>query len=151
MDASSLNKMVPSFMKSDQVASDGNRADLMADRAKESPEESDVKGDVFFEGFLEKKGGGTSTLGRRQWNRRWFQIRGLMVSYYKNKNVAKPSGEIRLDGCRIDVSEESTDKGHYEITIREQHGREFRARANSRGEINEFKAAIEKAIAASSR
>ena len=143
--------MVPNPMKSDQVTSDGNRADLIANRAKEYVEESGVKGDVYFEGFLEKKGGGTSTLGRRQWNRRWFQIRGLMVTYYKNKNVAKPSGEIRLDRCRINVSEESTDKGHYEITIHEQDGREFRARADTRSEINEFKAAIEKAIAASSR
>ena len=46
-----------------------------------------------MEGFLNKKGRGESTFGRRNWKRRWFVLDGQYLTYYESFDVklGKPS------------------------------------------------------------
>ena len=42
------------------------------------------------EGYLEKRGKGSSALGRQNWKRRWFVLEGSSLSYYDKENSSKP-------------------------------------------------------------
>jgi hypothetical protein len=62
-----------------------------------------------MEGWLEKKGGGSSTFGRRNWKVRWFILEGTKITYYENFDRASgfpsnPKGEYDVLGCDADVA-----------------------------------------------
>ena len=59
------------------------------------------KGVPILQGFLEKKGGGTSVFGRRNWKRRWFILYTDKLKYYESERTAilkpnDPLGEVRF-------------------------------------------------------
>jgi hypothetical protein len=39
-----------------------------------------------MEGYLYKKGTGSSAIGRKNWKRRWFLLEGAALSYYESFN-----------------------------------------------------------------
>lgn len=45
-------------------------------------------------GWLYKKGGGMSTLSRRNWKMRWFVLRDSKLMYYENDSEEKLKGTI---------------------------------------------------------
>eukprot|EP00937_MAST-01D_sp_MAST-1D-sp2_P002497 g2497.t1 len=55
-------------------------------------------------GWMQKKGGGNSSKGRRNWKRRWFLLRGNRLYYFKKpvdadqNPLPKPKGEIAIFG-----------------------------------------------------
>jgi hypothetical protein len=44
----------------------------------------DESENVLKEGFLEKRGGGTSTFGRQSWKRRFWRLTPISLSYYED-------------------------------------------------------------------
>jgi len=48
-----------------------------------------------MEGFLNKKGRGESTFGRRNWKKRWFVLDGQYLNYYDNfdTKAGKPTSK----------------------------------------------------------
>ena len=55
----------------------------------------------FARGFLLKKGGGKGMMGRHNWKKRWFVIRGSQATYYAKKGDSKPKGMIDLSHCKV--------------------------------------------------
>lgn len=47
-------------------------------------------------GWLYKKGGGMSTLSRRNWKRRWFVLRESKLMYFENDSEEKLKGTIDI-------------------------------------------------------
>lgn len=43
------------------------------------------------EGWLFKKGGGTSFFGRRNWTKQYFKVEGDVVRYYSSKSSKQPN------------------------------------------------------------
>jgi hypothetical protein len=48
-----------------------------------------------MEGFLNKKGRGESTFGRRNWKKRWFVLDGQYLTYYDSfdTKTGKPTAK----------------------------------------------------------
>ena len=59
----------------------------------------EMKQDAIKQGWLLKKSSGTGTLGRRNWKRRYFALRGKTIYYYSESDLsqAKPQGAIDLN------------------------------------------------------
>nr|XP_016848428.1 PREDICTED: unconventional myosin-X isoform X2 [Anolis carolinensis] len=62
------------------------------------------KQEALKQGWLHKKGGGSSTLSRRNWKRRWFVLRQSRLMYFENDSEEKLKGtlEIRMAKDIID-------------------------------------------------
>jgi hypothetical protein len=87
-------------------------------------------GDRLFEGFLEKKGGGTRALiGRRNWSKRWFVLHHNVLTYYRDPADEEPAGQVELSGGRLET--ESSAKHDYHLTIRPEHRKAFEVRVPS--------------------
>ena len=100
-------------------------------------------GDCLFEGFLEKKGGGTRSFGRRNWTKRWFVLHRNVLAYYKASTDKKPAGQVELAGCRLET--ESPTKHDRHLTIHTAQGRAFAVRCADAAQYAEFKEAMGKA------
>jgi hypothetical protein len=50
---------------------------------------------LTMEGFLNKKGRGESTFGRRNWKKRWFVLDGQYLTYYDSfdTKTGKPTAK----------------------------------------------------------
>ena len=83
-------------------------------------------GDPAYEGYLEKKGGGTSTFGRRNYARRWFVLHNNVLSYFKTPDDKMPAGQVELTGCRLET--ESSMKHDHHLTLHTANGRAFEVR-----------------------
>uniref|UniRef100_A0A2K5Z7E7 Myosin X n=1 Tax=Mandrillus leucophaeus TaxID=9568 RepID=A0A2K5Z7E7_MANLE len=59
------------------------------------------KQEALKQGWLHKKGGGSSTLSRRNWKKRWFVLRQSKLMYFENDSEEKLKGtvEVRTPGC----------------------------------------------------
>ena len=60
--------------------------------------------EAIYSGQLWKKGGGTSKLGRRNWHRRWFDVRQRVLYYYASEaemRQRKPKGSIYLSSAEL--------------------------------------------------
>uniref|UniRef100_A0A4W5NPQ3 Myosin X n=1 Tax=Hucho hucho TaxID=62062 RepID=A0A4W5NPQ3_9TELE len=55
-----------------------------------------VKQDSLKSGWLYKKGGGMSTLSRRNWKQRWFVLRDDKLMYFENDSEDKLKGTIDI-------------------------------------------------------
>ena len=61
-----------------------------------------------MEGFLYKKGSGKGVLTRTNWLRRWFELDGATLTYYKDfdPKISKPIGTalgyVNMHGARIE-------------------------------------------------
>ncbi|XP_068092821.1 unconventional myosin-X [Hyperolius riggenbachi] len=54
------------------------------------------KQEALKQGWLHKKGGGSSTLSRRNWKKRWFVLRQSKLMYFENDSEEKLKGTIEL-------------------------------------------------------
>lgn len=54
------------------------------------------KQEALKQGWLHKKGGGSSTLSRRNWKRRWFVLRHSKLMYFENDNEDKMKGVLDI-------------------------------------------------------
>uniref|UniRef100_A0A8B9MEP8 PH domain-containing protein n=1 Tax=Accipiter nisus TaxID=211598 RepID=A0A8B9MEP8_9AVES len=52
--------------------------------------------DALKQGWLHKKGGGSSTLSRRNWKKRWFVLRQSRLMYFENDTVVPPKDFLGL-------------------------------------------------------
>uniref|UniRef100_UPI00398E4DB6 unconventional myosin-X-like n=1 Tax=Pristiophorus japonicus TaxID=55135 RepID=UPI00398E4DB6 len=59
-----------------------------------------AKQEALKSGWLYKKGGGMSTLSRRNWKRRWFVLRESRLLYFENDSEEKLKGTIDIRGAR---------------------------------------------------
>ncbi|XP_067890797.1 unconventional myosin-X-like isoform X1 [Heterodontus francisci] len=59
-----------------------------------------AKQEALKSGWLYKKGGGMSTLSRRNWKRRWFVLRDSRLIYFENDSEEKLKGTIDIRGAR---------------------------------------------------
>ncbi|XP_069083315.1 unconventional myosin-X-like [Pleurodeles waltl] len=66
-----------------------------------------TKQEALKSGWLYKKGGGMSTLSRRNWKRRWFVLRESKLMYFENDAEEKLKGTIDLRKAKeiIDIHE----------------------------------------------
>lgn len=55
-----------------------------------------AKQDSLKSGWLYKKGGGMSTLSRRNWKMRWFVLRESKLMYFENDSEEKLKGTIDI-------------------------------------------------------
>ncbi|XP_069792176.1 unconventional myosin-X-like isoform X2 [Narcine bancroftii] len=62
-----------------------------------------AKQEALKSGWLHKKGGGSSTLSRRNWKRRWFVLRGSWLLYFENDAEDRLRGSIDIRGARAIV------------------------------------------------
>ncbi|XP_051879178.1 unconventional myosin-X-like [Pristis pectinata] len=62
-----------------------------------------AKQEALKSGWLYKKGGGLSTLSRRNWKRRWFVLRGSRLLYFENDAEDRLKGSIDVRGARAIV------------------------------------------------
>ncbi|KAG2383554.1 hypothetical protein C9374_004225 [Naegleria lovaniensis] len=53
-----------------------------------------------FSGYLKKKGGNIKT-----YKRRWFELRGKLLFYFKKQGDKKPTGFINISGAKVEVDE----------------------------------------------
>uniref|UniRef100_A0A1A8AQH0 Myosin X-like 3 n=1 Tax=Nothobranchius furzeri TaxID=105023 RepID=A0A1A8AQH0_NOTFU len=59
-----------------------------------------AKQDSLKSGWLYKKGGGMSTLSRRNWKMRWFVLRDSKLMYYDNDSEEKLKGTIDIKAAK---------------------------------------------------
>lgn len=52
------------------------------------------KQEALKQGWLHKKGGGSSTLSRRNWKKRWFVLRQSKLMYFENDSEEKLKGAM---------------------------------------------------------
>ncbi|XP_031749628.1 unconventional myosin-X [Xenopus tropicalis] len=66
-----------------------------------------TKQEALKSGWLYKKGGGMSTLSRRNWKRRWFVLRESKLMYFENDSEERLRGtiDIRTAKAVIDIHE----------------------------------------------
>ena len=55
-----------------------------------------AKQEALKQGWLHKKGGGSSTLSRRNWKRRWFVLRQSKLMYFENDGEDKMKGLLEI-------------------------------------------------------
>ena len=71
------------------------------------------KQDSIHAGFLTKMGGGTSTLGRKNWKRRWMALKGGKLHYYPSQAEKDELGVVDVQNC-VDILSE-------DIPIKKDH------------------------------
>lgn len=59
-----------------------------------------AKQEALKQGWLHKKGGGSSTLSRRNWKRRWFVLRQSRLMYFENDSEEKMKGVLDVRAAR---------------------------------------------------
>jgi len=63
-----------------------------------------------FEGIMDKRGGGTSTLGRKSWKRRYMSLNSSVISWFVNKGDPKPKNKLQFGpGDSVESSVDETD------------------------------------------
>ncbi len=61
---------------------------------------------IAMEGYLNKKGRGDSSFGRRNWKRRWFVLEGQSLTYYEDLDLVTgipqtQKGLADISGCEV--------------------------------------------------
>uniref|UniRef100_A0A8C2W2Y6 Myosin X n=1 Tax=Chinchilla lanigera TaxID=34839 RepID=A0A8C2W2Y6_CHILA len=69
------------------------------------------KQEALKQGWLHKKGGGSSTLSRRNWKRRWFVLRQAKLMYFENDSEEKLKGTIEVRTAREIIDNTSKENG----------------------------------------
>lgn len=58
------------------------------------------KQEALKQGWLHKKGGGSSTLSRRNWKKRWFVLRQSKLMYFENDSEEKLKGTVEVRSAK---------------------------------------------------
>ncbi|XP_063154832.1 unconventional myosin-X [Candoia aspera] len=58
------------------------------------------KQEALKQGWLHKKGGGSSTLSRRNWKKRWFVLRQSRLMYFENDSEEKLKGTLEIRSAK---------------------------------------------------
>ncbi len=106
----------------------------------------DSWGDVAHSGMLVKKGGGTSSMGRRTWNTRFVEVRQRVLYYYAplGRNAVNgsaggrsPLGSIMLSSAEIDPRPHPKAKYDHYFEVRcRQSGQVLKMRATCKDDLD---------------
>uniref|UniRef100_G3UFP7 Myosin X n=1 Tax=Loxodonta africana TaxID=9785 RepID=G3UFP7_LOXAF len=69
------------------------------------------KQEALKQGWLHKKGGGSSTLSRRNWKRRWFVLRQSKLMYFENDSEEKLKGTVEVRTAKEIIDNTSKENG----------------------------------------
>nr|XP_010955573.1 unconventional myosin-X [Camelus bactrianus] len=69
------------------------------------------KQEALKQGWLHKKGGGSSTLSRRNWKKRWFVLRQAKLMYFENDSEEKLKGTVEVRAAKEIVDNTSKENG----------------------------------------
>ncbi|KGL72341.1 Unconventional myosin-X, partial [Tinamus guttatus] len=69
------------------------------------------KQEALKQGWLHKKGGGSSTLSRRNWKKRWFVLRQSRLMYFENDSEEKLKGAIDVRTAKEIVDNTGKENG----------------------------------------
>ncbi|XP_055964932.1 unconventional myosin-X isoform X1 [Sorex fumeus] len=69
------------------------------------------KQEALKQGWLHKKGGGSSTLSRRNWKRRWFVLRQSKLMYFENDSEEKLKGTVEVRLAKEIIDNTSKENG----------------------------------------
>ncbi|XP_034379245.1 unconventional myosin-X isoform X2 [Arvicanthis niloticus] len=69
------------------------------------------KQEALKQGWLHKKGGGSSTLSRRNWKKRWFVLRQSKLIYFENDSEEKLKGTVEVRTAKEIVDNTSKENG----------------------------------------
>jgi hypothetical protein len=110
-------------------------------------------GQIIHQGYLEKRGGGTTLFGRKNWKKRWFVLYFNVIKYYPTEQIArtKPQdslGEITLKSDKpIKIESRSTGgKEVPHIDIPSQDGRMYEVRTSDQAVADVWKEKISAAV-----
>ncbi|XP_068605079.1 unconventional myosin-X [Brachionichthys hirsutus] len=70
-----------------------------------------AKQEALKQGWLHKKGGGSSTLSRRNWKRRWFVLRQSKLVYFENDGEEKMKGVLDVRGAKEIIDNTGKENG----------------------------------------
>ncbi|KAJ7338426.1 hypothetical protein JRQ81_012074 [Phrynocephalus forsythii] len=69
------------------------------------------KQEALKQGWLHKKGGGSSTLSRRNWKKRWFVLRQSRLMYFENDSEEKLKGTLEIRTAKDIIDNTSKENG----------------------------------------
>ncbi|XP_066543583.1 unconventional myosin-X [Amia ocellicauda] len=69
------------------------------------------KQEALKQGWLHKKGGGSSTLSRRNWKRRWFVLRQSKLMYFENDGEEKLKGTLDVRSAKEIIDNAGKENG----------------------------------------
>ncbi|XP_069912710.1 unconventional myosin-X isoform X3 [Oryctolagus cuniculus] len=69
------------------------------------------KQEALKQGWLHKKGGGSSTLSRRNWKKRWFVLRQSKLMYFENDSEEKLKGTVDVRTAKEIIDNTSKENG----------------------------------------
>ncbi|XP_048364354.1 unconventional myosin-X isoform X2 [Sphaerodactylus townsendi] len=69
------------------------------------------KQEALKQGWLHKKGGGSSTLSRRNWKKRWFVLRQSRLMYFENDSEEKLKGTLDIRTAKDIIDNTSKENG----------------------------------------
>jgi phosphatidylinositol 4-kinase len=121
---------------------------LMADRRFFAAQSSmsEISYDDVPEGWLLKKGGGTSRMGRRSWKLRWCRIERRIMLIYSRQTDIHPRAAVPLDRAEIHVVENPKHPFYFEIAHRFSETK-FKFAAQNHEEMVQWIRNIQKAAA----
>uniref|UniRef100_A0A673AK21 Myosin X n=1 Tax=Sphaeramia orbicularis TaxID=375764 RepID=A0A673AK21_9TELE len=70
-----------------------------------------AKQEALKQGWLHKKGGGSSTLSRRNWKRRWFVLRQSKLMYFENDSEEKMKGVLDMHSAKEIIDNTGKENG----------------------------------------
>uniref|UniRef100_G3Q1P3 Myosin X n=1 Tax=Gasterosteus aculeatus TaxID=69293 RepID=G3Q1P3_GASAC len=70
-----------------------------------------AKQEALKQGWLHKKGGGSSTLSRRNWKRRWFVLRQSKLTYFENDGEEKMKGVLDMHDAKEIIDNTGKENG----------------------------------------
>ncbi|XP_068196146.1 unconventional myosin-X [Antennarius striatus] len=70
-----------------------------------------VKQEALKQGWLHKKGGGSSTLSRRNWKRRWFVLRQSKLMYFENDGEERMKGVLDMHSAKEVIDNTGKENG----------------------------------------
>lgn len=70
-----------------------------------------TKQEALKQGWLHKKGGGSSTLSRRNWKRRWFVLRQSKLMYFENDGEEKMKGVLDMHNAKEIIDNTGKENG----------------------------------------
>lgn len=69
------------------------------------------KQEALKQGWLHKKGGGSSTLSRRNWKKRWFVLRQSKLMYFENDSEEKLKGTLEIRTAKDIIDNTNKENG----------------------------------------